>query len=208
MKQELLDLIDEKDKIFALAHEENSFMNIPFVVYDVPEFISWKEKVINFDKVKETYTKNNNFELKSNDALYISKNNIYYFIEFKIGELLKKNDDKNNNDINIKYDVKKELQLKIYDSIFTLSDIEDSNGDKYIKDIVDFSKNNIEYILVYYSKNNGELKINSHLLKKANINLDRFGLKKFKKFLLKEVYIYDEEEFEREFINKIIRNEP
>ena len=40
MKQELLDLIDEKDKIFALAHEENSFMNIPFVVYDVPEFIS------------------------------------------------------------------------------------------------------------------------------------------------------------------------
>ncbi|WP_288621857.1 hypothetical protein [uncultured Brachyspira sp.] len=100
------------------------------------------------------------------------------------------------------------MQLKIYDSIFTLSDIEYSNGDKYIKDIVDFSKNNIEYIFVYYSKNNGELKINSHLLKKANINLDRFGLKKFKKFLLKEVYIYDEEEFEREFINKIIRNEP
>lgn len=176
--------------------------------YNIAPNISWKEKVINFDKVKETYTKNNNFELKSNDALYISKNNIYYFIEFKIGELLKKNDDKNNNDINIKYDVKKELQLKIYDSIFTLSDIEDSNGDKYIKDIVDFSKNNIEYIFVYYSKNNGELKINSHLLKKANINLDRFGLKKFKKFLLKEVYIYDEEEFEREFINKIIRNEP
>lgn len=174
--------------------------------YNIAPNISWKEKVINFDKVKETYTKNNNFELKSNDALYISKNNIHYFIEFKIGELLKKNDDKNNNDINIKYDVKKELQLKIYDSIFTLSDIEDSNGDKYIKDIVDFSKNNIEYIFVYYSKNNGELKINSHLLKKANINLDRFGLKKFKKFLLKEVYIYDEEEFEREFINKIIRN--
>ena len=45
MKQELLNLIDEKDKILALAHEENSFMNISFVVYDVPEFISWKEKV-------------------------------------------------------------------------------------------------------------------------------------------------------------------
>lgn len=170
-----------------------------------------KKTAIDFDKVKDDYSTKNSLNKnapKSNDALYISKNNIYYFIEFKIGELLKKNDDKNNNDINIKYDVKKELQLKIYDSIFTLSDIEDSNGDKYIKDIVDFSKNNIEYILVYYSKNNGELKINSHLLKKANINLDRFGLKKFKKFLLKEVYIYDEEEFEREFINKIIRNEP
>ena len=58
--------------------------------YNIASNISWKEKVINFDKVKETYTKNNNFELKSNDALYISKNNIHYFIEFKIGELLKK----------------------------------------------------------------------------------------------------------------------
>lgn len=99
------------------------------------------------------------------------------------------------------------MQLKIYDSIFTLSDI-DLNENKYIQDIVNFSKNNIEYILVYYSKNNGDLKINSHLFNKANINLDRFGLSKFKKFLLKEIYIYDEEEFEREFINKVIRDEP
>lgn len=37
---------------------------------------------------------------------------------------------------------------------------------------------------------------------------DKLGLSKFTKFLLKEVYIYDEKEFEREFINKIIRNEP
>ncbi|TXJ41487.1 geranyl transferase [Brachyspira aalborgi] len=180
------------------------FKNPP---YNIPPDISWEEKAINFDKVKERYTKNNNFELKSNDALYISKNNTHYFIEFKIGELLKKNDDKNNNDINIKYGVKKELQLKIYDSIFLLSDI-DLNENKYIQDIVNFSKNNIEYILVYYSKNNGDLKINSHLFNKANINLDRFGLSKFKKFLLKEIYIYDEEEFEREFINKVIRDEP
>ena len=85
---------------------------------------------------------------------------------------------------------------------------EDLNENKYIQDIVNFSKNNIEYILVYYSKNNGDLKINSHLFNKANINLDRFGLSKFKKFLLKEIYIYDEEEFEREFINKVIRDEP
>ena len=175
--------------------------------YNIAPNISWEEKAINFDKVKERYTKNNNFELKSNDALYISKNNTHYFIEFKIGELLKKPED-NNNDVNIKYGVKKELQMKIYDSIFLLSDIEHANGNKYIQDIVNFSKNNIEYILVYYSKNNGDLKINSHLFNKANINLDRFGLRKFKKFLLKEIYIYDEEEFEREFINKVIRDEP
>ena len=180
------------------------FKNPP---YNIPPDISWKEKAINFDKVKERYTKNNNFELKSNDALYISKNNTHYFIEFKIGELLKKPED-NNNDVNIKYGVKKELQMKIYDSIFLLSDIEHANGNKYIQDIVNFSKNNIEYILVYYSKNNGDLKINSHLFNKANINLDRFGLSKFKKFLLKEIYIYHEEEFEREFINKVIRDEP
>ena len=173
---------------------------------DIAPCISWEEKVINFDKVKEAYTKNNNFELQSNDALYIDKNNIHYFIEFKIGNLLKKYN--NNNEVNIKYGLKKDLQLKIYDSIFILSDIGYSNGTKYIQDIVNFSKNNIEYILVYYSKNNGELKINSHLFNKANINLDKFGLKKFKQFFFKEIYIYDEEEFEKEFINKIIKNEP
>ena len=61
MKQELLNLIDEKDKILALAHEENSFMNISFVVYDVPEFISWKEKVraelVNIPNKNDTITK-------------------------------------------------------------------------------------------------------------------------------------------------------
>ena len=60
MKQELLNLIDEKDKILALAHEENSFMNISFVVYDVPEFISWKEKVraelVNIPNKNDTIT--------------------------------------------------------------------------------------------------------------------------------------------------------
>lgn len=67
---------------------------------------------------------------------------------------------------------------------------------------------NFDKVKERYTKNNGDLKINSHLFNKANINLDRFGLSKFKKFLLKEIYIYDEEEFEREFINKVIRDEP
>lgn len=147
--------------------------------YNIAPNISWKEKVINFDKVKETYTKNNNFELKSNDALYISKNNTHYFIEFK-----------NGNYRNFR---KIDLISKIYDSLFILSDIKYEDGSQYIKNIVDFSKNYIYYILVYNSANNSNRQnYNLRFYIKSNL-----GLKKFKKFLLKEIYIYNEKEFEK-----------
>lgn len=100
------------------------------------------------------------------------------------------------------------MQLKIYDSIFILSDIEYSNGIKYISDIFSFSKNYIIYILVYNSNKNSSLQIHNNLENKSKMLSDKLGLSKFTKFLLKEVYIYDEEEFEREFINKVIRDEP
>lgn len=126
---------------------------------------------------------------KSNDALYINKNNIHYFIEFK-----------NGNYININ---EFDLIVKIYDSLFILSDIKFQNGNQYIQNIVGFSKNNINYILVYNSSSNS---------KKYNYNLryyikGKFGLAKFEKFLLREIYIYNENEFETKFINGIIANE-
>lgn len=130
--------------------------------------------------------------------IYIDKNKIHYFIEFKNIQIIKNKYRK----------IKKELQLKIYDSIFILSDIEYSNGIKYISDIFSFSKNYIIYILVYNSNKNSSLQIHNNLENKSKMLSDKLGLSKFTKFLLKEVYIYDEEEFEREFINKIIRNEP
>lgn len=152
-----------------------------------------KKTAIDFDKVKDDYSTKNSLNKnapKSNDALYISKNNTHYFIEFK-----------NGNYRNFR---KIDLISKIYDSLFILSDIKYEDGSQYIKNIVDFSKNYIYYILVYNSANN---------LNRQNYNLrfyikSNLGLKKFKKFLLKEIYIYNEKEFKREFINKIIRNEP
>lgn len=160
-----------------------------------------KKTAIDFDSVKNLYNikdNNNIFELQSNDALYIDKNKIHYFIEFKNIQIVKNKHRK----------IKKELQLKIYDSIFILSDIEYSNGIKYISDIFSFSKNYIIYILVYNSNKNSSLQIHNNLENKSKMLSDKLGLSKFTKFLLKEIYIYDEEEFEREFINKVIRDEP
>ncbi|WP_288521363.1 geranyl transferase [uncultured Brachyspira sp.] len=141
-----------------------------------------KKTAIDFDKVKDDYSTKNSLNKnapKSNDALYISKNNTHYFIEFK-----------NGNYRNFR---KIDLISKIYDSLFILSDIKYEDGSQYIKNIVDFSKNYIYYILVYNSANNSNRQnYNLRFYIKSNL-----GLKKFKKFLLKEIYIYNEKEFEK-----------
>ena len=195
---------------------KNSTDTLKNISYDNinDEYITNSQKVaIDFDKVKNLYNNknNNSFELKSNDALYIVKNNIYYFIEFKNGDL---KDYKNK----LSYTIKKDLQLKIYDSWFILSDIEYLDGKKYISNMFSLSKNCILYILVYNSKKNGKLIIHERFLnngkqnlnghKSRKIDLELFGLAKFEKFLLKEVHIYDENEFETKFINGTIANEP
>ena len=195
---------------------KNSTDTLKNISYDNinDEYITNSQKVaIDFDKVKNLYNNknNNSFELKSNDALYIVKNNIYYFIEFKNVDL---KDYKNK----LSYTIKKDLQLKIYDSWFILSDIEYLDGKKYISNMFSLSKNCIVYILVYNSKKNGKLIIHERFLnngkqnlnghKSRKIDLELFGLAKFEKFLLKEVHIYDENEFETKFINGTIANEP
>lgn len=51
-----------------------------------------KKTAIDFDSVKNLYNikdNNNIFELQSNDALYIDKNKIHYFIEFKNIQIIK-----------------------------------------------------------------------------------------------------------------------
>ena len=66
---------------------------------------------VNFDGVKEEYIKNLSLIKvpKSNDALFMSKDNKLIFVEFKNGFM----DDKK------KFDVRK----KIYDSVIILTDI-------------------------------------------------------------------------------------
>lgn len=208
MEQNIIDNLPNILKNSTDTLENISYDNIN------DEYITNSQKVaIDFDKVKNLYNNknNNSFELKSNDALYIVKNNIYYFIEFKNGDL---KDYKNK----LSYTIKKDLQLKIYDSWFILSDIEYLDGKKYISNMFSLSKNCIVYILVYNSKKNGKLIIHERFLnngkqnlnghKSRKIDLELFGLAKFEKFLLKEVHIYDENEFETKFINGTIANEP
>lgn len=45
MKQKLLELIDKADSIRQLAHRDDSYMHLDFVLCDVPEFITWKQAV-------------------------------------------------------------------------------------------------------------------------------------------------------------------
>ena len=183
---------------------KNSIDTLENISYDNinDEYMANSQKTaIDFDKVKDDYSTQNVINKpKSNDALYIAKNNIHYFIEFK-----------NGNYRNLK---KSDLMSKTCDSVYILYDIKYPNGNKYIEkyikcnqcviDMVNFSKNYIVYILVYNSANNQ---------KRQNYNLrfyikSNFGLNELERILLKKVYIYDEKEFETKFINGTIANEP
>lgn len=88
-------------------------------------------KVVNFDKIPNAYAKGRGWKSvpNSNDALYISFENRWYFIEFKNGSI-----------------DKADLYRKIYDSVIMLLEM------NIIPDI-EFVRKNIEFILVYNSEN-------------------------------------------------------
>lgn len=88
-----------------------------------------EKEAINFDNVKMEYVKELSLpeEPKSNDALFINKNNKLVFVEFKNGYM----------DNAKKYAIRK----KIYDSIIILTDIVNMG--------ISQLRENMEYILVY-----------------------------------------------------------
>lgn len=45
MKQKLLELIDQVDTIKELAHRDNRYIHLDFVLCDVSEFITWKQAI-------------------------------------------------------------------------------------------------------------------------------------------------------------------
>lgn len=150
-------------------------------------------KTINFDKVKEAYIKGMRLTNTpcSNDALYITKDGEYYFIEFKNGKMTR---DKVFNVYN-----------KIYDSLLIFNDIVGQN--------ISFCRDKVNFILVYNeSKNpnedmgqeeNPRIKIGKHFSKKAKKQFVRFDLNRYKKIYFKDVYTYTEKEFEEEFLQYI-----
>ena len=147
-----------------------------------------KFTVIDFDKVAKCYKDDKNLDNlpASNDALYIMDNSHLYFLEFK----------------NCKIEIDN-IKTKIYDSLFILSDIKYNDGSKYINSIVEFSKSSIEYILIYSIKKNPKLGINNHVYQKANKKTKYGGVLKLKKFILKDVNFYNENDFETKFISTL-----
>ena len=151
-------------------------------------------EAINFDNVKNDYVLSLSLSEppKSNDALFINSPELATFIEFKNGY----------------FDKAKEFAVrkKVYDSILILNDIIDKN--------ITFSRNHLDYILVYNESKNPDAKtsysasesrdfIDKTLLGFGNDRLIKFGLERFQGYCFKNVYTYTEKEFQENFINSI-----
>lgn len=142
---------------------------------------SSKLEAINFDGVKDDYIKNLHLKEnpRSNDALFITDKGHPIFIEFKNGYM----------------DNKKEFDVrgKIYDSMSIFTDIVNKG--------ISFTREHLDYILVYNEKKNSKSEIVTHIAKKAKTEHIKYGLERFKKFFFKEVHTYTEKEFE-EYLTK------
>lgn len=173
-------------------------------------------QVFDFDKVKDSYIKNNlnnvNPNPKSNDALYVTNEGKWIFIEFKNGEI--------DNLVNF------EINKKIYDSIAILFDLMVDKNEVDFKSSISFSRRNIDYMLVYnvdkydekkqtsltkqgISRQNSRLQNSKSrdLLKKSVMKLSKqnfilFGLDQFKGYFFENVFTYSIDEFEENFVKR------
>lgn len=161
---------------------------------------SSEREAVNFDNVKKEYIKDLSLSEtpKSNDALFLSKDNKLIFVEFKNGFM----------DNAKKFSVRK----KIYDSIIILTDILNTGISRL--------KGEMEYILVYNESINSEEKevleknqftvqhsgafdyFAKSVSKMANTEYVCFGIKIFENYCFSKVHTYTETEFEEFLANK------
>jgi hypothetical protein len=151
-----------------------------------------KLEVINFDKIPNEYARGKGWAAipKSNDALYISTDRQWFFIEFKNGSI----------DL-------KDLYRKIYDSIIMLLELE------IIPDF-GFVRENCHYILVYNSRKYGKLansksrdSFGEYIFKRANTEEKLFEIEKLNQYLFKETHTYTKELFEEKFVKIMEKQE-
>lgn len=79
-----------------------------------------------------------------------------------------------------------------------------------IQQTVNFTRTNVKYILVYNKQKNSHIintspekdAMHNHLASKAQTHLVAFGLKKFEKLYINEIFTYTQEEFEEEFVKR------
>lgn len=152
-----------------------------------------EHEAVNFDHVKGEYVEGLSLSEvpKSNDALFINKNNELVFVEFKNGFM----------DNSKKYAVRK----KIYDSIIILTDIVDMG--------ISQLKSDMEYILVYNERANQNEQdildkksfvqssaafdsLAKGISAMANTEYICFGIKIFENYCFHKVHTYTEAEFE------------
>jgi hypothetical protein len=141
--------------------------------------------VINFDAVKDEYVRNLKVSEtpKSNDVLFFHDDGDIYFIEFKNGKIDRKQ--------------ACEIRLKIFDSLLIFTDI--------ISKGVSFTREELNYILVYNEEKNPKEAPGKHFSKKGNKEFISFDLARFKRLYFKNVFTYTEKKFETCFVSRIGR---
>lgn len=147
-------------------------------------------EVISFDDFSKIYARK--FKIpgqpKTNDALYVTEEGKWIFIEFKNGSLKPQ-----------------DIYRKIYDSLIMLNEM----------GIVDwtFCRENTSYILVYneekYNENLPGLqeseqrsKLQRRIRQRGNTVRNLYEIKKLKGYLFEETNTYTEEEFRHYFVEK------
>lgn len=159
---------------------------------DIKYMTESSHTVINFDAVAKDYKAKHHLSATpcSNDALFMTRDNVFVFVEFKNGRLGSVKNGRFRDDKEIVC----ELREKIRDSALLFMDI--------IEEKVSFARDHIEYILVYNEEKNSCKEIAMHFGKMADTEIIRFGLERFKGYLLKDVHTYTPNQFE-EYIKRI-----
>lgn len=152
-------------------------------------------KVVNFDTVKKKYVREKHLPHMpcSSDALCVTDNGNWNFVEFKNGSL----------DQSKIY----EIYYKIYDSLLIFGELMDQS--------VGFCRDHVNFVLVYNESKNSEdgekgeqvtpsrVTIGDYFSRKAGKKFIRFGLERFEHLYFREVFTYTEKQFEQEFLQKI-----
>lgn len=149
-------------------------------------------KVVNFDKIPNEYSRGKGWSgvLASNDALYITEDEKWYFVEFKNGSI-----------------DKADIFRKIYDSLIMLIEL------GIIPDF-QFIRNHLYYILVYNSDKHSKIPKSqsrdanyAYIHRLAQKEEKLFDVEKLEQYLFKETHTYSKELFQSEFIVRMERQE-
>ena len=180
MTKKAIDVLDERLRNHICTLQKSSFDST-----NKESMCESKLLVVNFDKIPNEYSRGKGWHgvPKSNDALYVNEQGVWYFIEFKNGTI-----------------EKDEIFRKLYDSLIMLIDWGVIPNFSFVRD-------NINYILVYNSNKYGKIpespareETYSYIMGLASQEERLFGIDKLEGYLFNQVHTYTKNLFEREFI--------